>query len=264
MQSLGIIGFGNMGESLAAGIRKKMPDLRISVLEKSAERRRVARETWGADDAAGSFRKLFQDSELVVLAFKPQDLEEIAEQIGDNSEGARVVSVLAGTTTQRLRGLLSPGFVARLMPSLAARVGAAVVGVSFSDPKDDSFRKDVLTVAEALGTPLEVPEKLMAAVTGISGSGLAFVFRFVHAMALGGVKAGLPYPQALDAALGVLDGAVQLIRSEGIHPEALLSQVISPAGTTIAGVEALEESGFTAAVMDAVARAAHRATELEG
>jgi pyrroline-5-carboxylate reductase len=103
----------------------------------------------------------------------------------------------------------------------------------------------------------------MAAMTGVSGSGLAFVFSFVHAMALGGVAAGFDYPTALSVAIAGLEGAASLLK-DGAHPLELASRVISPAGTTIQGVRALERGGFTAAVMEAVESAARKATELEG
>jgi pyrroline-5-carboxylate reductase len=114
-----------------------------------------------------------------------------------------------------------------------------------------------------LGTPLELPEKLMPAVTGVSGSGIAYVFAFLHGLALGGAKAGMPYDTSLDAALTTLEGAVAALRNRQEHPVALLSKVASPAGTTIEGIHVLEERGFTAAVMDAVVAAARRAQEME-
>ena len=108
-----------------------------------------------------------------------------------------------------------------------------------------------------------IPEKLMAAITGLSGSGIAFVFHFVHALALGGVREGFPYPQALEHALDTIDGATALLRSTGDHPIAFESRVCSPAGTTIEGVKALEKGGFTDAVLEAVSASARRAHELE-
>ena len=124
------------------------------------------------------------------------------------------------------------------------------------------LREDALVLAAALGTALEIPEKLMSAMTGVSGSGLAFVFQFVHAMAQGGVAAGFDYQTALAVAVAGLEGAASLLK-DGAHPMELASRVTSPAGTTIQGVRALEKGGFTAAVMEAVEAAARKATEFE-
>jgi pyrroline-5-carboxylate reductase len=149
------------------------------------------------------------------------------------------------------------------MPSLAAVKGASLVGVSFHPAATPQMRDDSLTIAGALGAHLEIKENLMSAMTGVSGSGLAYVFSFVHAMALGGVAAGFDYKTALSVAVAGLEGAVSLLK-DGTHPLELASRVTSPAGTTIQGVRALERGGFTAAVMEAVEAAARRATELEG
>ena len=159
--------------------------------------------------------------------------------------------------------LLGTKQVVRYMPSLAAAVGKALVGVSLPDDANEYMRHTAERIAQALGTPLFVPEKLMPAVTGLSGSGIAFVFEFVHALCLGAVQAGMSYDAALTGAVTVLEGAAAALRENGEHPVALLSKVISPAGTTIAGVEQLHRHGFDAAVAAAVTAAADRARELE-
>jgi pyrroline-5-carboxylate reductase len=101
-------------------------------------------------------------------------------------------------------------------------------------------------------------------ITGLSGSGIAFAFAFIHALAMGGVKTGLGYAQACDVAIQVVEGAAAVLRGTKDTPANLIAKVCSPAGTTIAGIEALEEAAFTAAVMRAVEEAAARADELEG
>jgi pyrroline-5-carboxylate reductase len=124
------------------------------------------------------------------------------------------------------------------------------------------MRADALELASALGSVLEIPEKLMSAMTGVSGSGLAFVCQFVHAMAQGGVASGFDYRTALAIAVAGLEGAVSLLK-DGVHPMEIASRVTSPAGTTIQGVRALEKAGFTAAVMEAVEAAARKAADFE-
>jgi pyrroline-5-carboxylate reductase len=234
------------------------------LVEVSEERRAEAMRTHGARDFTESLAHLVSFSDVVVLAIKPQDAEPMIERLTPISGELKLVSILAGTPLSRFTGRLQTKNVARFMPSLAAKVGKAVVGVSFPEDAEPGFRENALEVARAIGTPQEIPEKLMSAVTGVSGSGLAFTFTFIHALALGATRSGMPYPQALEAALDVLDGATALIRDTGENPISLASRVASPAGTTVEGLTALEEGGFSAAVIDAVTRAADRATELEG
>ncbi|NBF40688.1 MAG: pyrroline-5-carboxylate reductase [Spirochaetes bacterium] len=263
LQRLGLIGYGNMGEAIVSGLKARNPELELGIVEVSEERKAAAIEAHGARDFTESLAHLVSFSDVVVLAIKPQDVEAMIERLEPISSELRLVSILAGTPLSRFTDALSSRNISRFMPSLAAKVGRAVVGVSFAEGADDDFRDAALEVARAIGTPQEIPEKLMSAVTGVSGSGLAFTFEFIHSLALGATRAGLPYPQALAASLDVLEGATALIRETGEHPISLASRVASPAGTTIEGLTALEEGGFSAAVINAVSRAANRATELE-
>ncbi len=264
MQRIGIIGFGNLGSSIARGLRAKNPSLEFSVIEPSPAALNTAVSELQASDCTGSPERLFDRCELVVLAVKPQDLTSSAAKLRPYSADAPLISVLAGTPIRRITEQLGSERVARFMPSLAAGVGKALVGIAFADAVDARQRQDALEVATAIGTPLEVPEDLISAITGVSGSGLAYAFTFAHALALGGVSAGLKYDDALHAAIMVLDGAAEVLRSSGEHPQALVSKVSSPAGTTIRGLTALERGAFTATVMEAVQQAATRADELEG
>ncbi len=263
MQRIGIIGFGNMGSAIARGLRAEHPDLEIGILEPNAEARRKAETELDAISYTDAPDRFFRDCATVVLSIKPQDLEQIAEQLSPHTAGAAVISVLAGTPTDRVAAALGTKRVARFMPSLAASVGKSLVGVAFAAGADEHLRETARTVAAAIGRPLEIPEHLMAAITGVSGSGLAYAFTFAHALAMGGVSTGLKYDDALAAAVMVLDGAAEVLRATGEHPQALASKVSSPAGTTIKGLTALERGAFTATVIDAVEQAALRANELE-
>jgi pyrroline-5-carboxylate reductase len=261
MKRLGIIGFGTMGEAFAAGLKRTMPNLPLTVFDVKSARVEEAARTAGLT-VAKSAGELLQESDLTILCVKPQDLGALASEVRERSHGRRIVSILAGKRIQTISEGLATDQVARFMPSLAAVTGKGMVGVSFGPAAAACFKADCLAIAGALGRPLEMPEKLMSAMTGISGSGIAYVFAFVHAMALGGVAAGFDYPTALSIAVAGLEGAASLLTG-GEHPLALASRVASPAGTTIQGLRALEEGGFTAAVMKAVEAAARRATELE-
>lgn len=264
MKSIGIIGFGFMGEALIRGIQSQEAPPRVAVIEASETRRAVATGQYGCLDYGEDFEKLFGDCELVILAIKPQQAVELLPRIRPVASDTTVLSVLAGTTTSRIVELLGERSVIRFMPNLAASAGASVVGVCFSKNAPEELKKAATDLASALGHPLLLAEKQMSAITGLSGSGIAYVFEFVHALAIGGVRNGIPYSESLEAALAVLEGAVAVLRESGVHPQEMVSRVCSPAGTTVEGIVALEEGGFTAAVIEAVTRAAERAAELEG
>lgn len=264
MKKIGIIGFGFMGEALIKGLRSIENPPEVGIIEKATERSRLAVESYGCQDYGEDFSALFEESELVILAIKPQQASTLLPAIKGSAGRTPVLSVLAGTTTAKIRELLGERPVVRFMPNLAAQSQAAVIGVCFSEGVEEALQEEALRLARAAGTPILLPEAQMGAITGLSGSGIAFVFHFIHALALGGTRNGIPYKQSLEAALGVIEGAAAVLRESGVHPEEMLSRVCSPAGTTVEGVLALEEGALTATVVDAVTRAAKRAEELEG
>ena len=262
MKKIGIIGYGTMGEAFATGLVRKHPQLRLVVFDQKPDRLTIAAHTQGIT-VARTPADVFAAADLTIICVKPQDFAAFADSVRESSRGRPVISILAGKKIQALSDALATDQVARFMPNISATKGASFIGVSFHPQASPGLREEALSVAAALGTGMEIPEKLMSAVTGVSGSGIAYVFQFVHALAQGGVAAGLDYKTALAAAIATLEGAVSLLK-DGTHPIELVSRVTSPAGTTIQGVRALERAGFTAAVMEAVEAAAAKATEFEG
>ncbi len=260
MKTIGIIGFGVMGEAFAAGLAVRMPG--VSILAHDVRPERVDAAVSRGAKAAKNPSDLLQQADMTILCVKPQDLDTLAAASRGAGQGRRVISILAGRKIQAIADTLGTQQVARFMPNVAATRGASLVGVAFHPAADRSLREDALAIAAALGSSIEIPEKLMAAMTGVSGSGIAFVFSFVHAMALGGVVSGFDYRTALTVATATLESAVALLR-EGTHPMELASRVISPAGTTIQGVRALESGRLAATVMEAVEAAARKAAEME-
>ena len=260
MKRIGIIGFGIMGEAFATGFKRKIPQCSFFVHDAKEDRREAARALGNA--VASSASEVLLGSDITVLSMKPQDFAAFAGEVKGAARGKAVISILAGRKIQSVCELLATDQVARFMPTLAAVKGSSMVGVSFHADASTRMKADVLELAGALGTAMEIPEKLMSAMTGVSGSGLAFVFQFVHAMAQGGVAAGFDYRTALAIAVAGLEGAASLLK-DGAHPMELASRVTSPAGTTIQGVRALERAGFTAAVMEAVEAAARKAADFE-
>lgn len=264
MKNLGIIGFGNMGEAMIAGVKSRDPGVNIRFIEKFEPRRQIALQKYGAEDFGNKPAELFSSCEAVILAIKPQDISSLADQYREYSKGASLISIAAGVSISRLESLFGAARIARFMPSLAASVGKSVTGVSYSDGCDEDFKNLAFEVAESIGLAMEMPERLIPAIIGISGSGIAFVYEFINAMALGGVKEGIKYDSSLEVALDVLEGAVATIRNSGITPGELITRVCSPGGTTIEGISSLHANRFTASVMEAISVTTRKAQDLEG
>ena len=263
---IGIVGYGTMGAAIARGLAAAKGRFELAAYDKSEERRREAARN--AVSLAPSLEALIQGAEVLLVAVKPQDLAELLAAMGRKGAGARIVSIVAGRSIATFEAACGTRDVARLMPNIAATVGESYVGVSCHPEASRELREAALCIGRSIGVAVEVPERLLSAVTGIAGSGIAYALAFLHAMAMGGVHAGLDYRSALAAAVQTTRGAVALLSPrEGDEqtgsPVDLLTRVTSPAGTTIEGVRELEAGAFTATVMRAVKAAADRAEELE-
>ncbi len=257
--AVGIIGFGNMGEAVALGlVRNKLAAVHVFQTEGANRAKALKNKKLTLHDNLAS---LVAASGIVVIAVKPQGIPKLLEELKPLSKNRAFISVAAGLATSTFQKELGSEVV-RFMPNLAATVGRSVVGVSSGAGCSPEFTDQALAIAKAIGSGVLIPERLMAAITGVSGSGIAFVFHFIHALAMGGVREGFAYPQSLALALDTVDGAVKLLQETQEHPAAFESRVCSPAGTTIEGVKALERGGLTDTVIEAVSAASRRAREL--
>ncbi len=262
MKSIGFIGAGNMGSAIGQGLRNAHPELSISFYDiDTAKAEQSAEECRG--QVCGSYEELFSAAQVLVIAVKPQHLNSLFSEIQQLSSEREFISIAAGKPIRLFTEQLHTHKVIRFMPNLAAKVGESVVGISAVDGLDAEFRETAFEAARAIGIPVELPEGLMPAITGLSGSGIAYVFAFLHAMALGGTDAGFSYSQALEIAYATCRGAVEVLRSEGVGPAEYLTRVTSAGGTTIKGIKTLEEGGLTPTVMEAINAAAQRAKEIE-
>jgi pyrroline-5-carboxylate reductase len=260
--AVGVIGFGNMGEALALGLARKNLAAAVGVYETNPQARAKALKNKKLT-VHDTLESLVEASAILVVAIKPQDIPALLMRMRPLAHGKAFISLAAGLGTGFFQKELGTEQVVRFMPNLAAKVGKSLVGVCPGPGCGPAFADQALAVAGAVGRSVLLPEKLMSAITGLSGSGIAFVFHFVHALAMGGVREGFAYPQALEHALDTIDGAVALLRESGDHPIAFESRVASPSGTTIEGIKVLEAGGFSNVVIEAVSAAARRAHELE-
>lgn len=262
---IGIIGGGNMGAALARGMMDSgyAPREEILIAEPMEERRKVLEGEYGFQTVPGG-ADAARESQTLLFAVKPQILHLVLDELkGEVTASHLLISIVAGAPAARFVDALGPDVrIIRVMPNTPALVGegaAALCRGGAATPEDLQIATEMLA---SVGKTVEVPESLMDAVTGLSGSGPAYVFQFIEALADGGVRAGIPREQALLLAAQTVLGSAKMVLETGEHPGRLKDMVASPGGTTIAGLHALERGGLRAAVMDAVAAAADRSVEL--
>lgn len=263
---LGFIGGGVMAEAILARLcdRGTIAPAQILVSEPMAARRSLLVERYGVQTTDDN-RSLLAQAAVVVLAIKPQMFATVAAQVAGAWNAAQpplVLSILAGTPLAKLEAAFGGCPVVRAMPNTPATVGAGVTAIAPGSRVTADHMAQARQIFEAIGSVVEVPESLMDAVTGLSGSGPAFVALFVEALTDGGVAAGLPRATASTLALQTVLGTAQLLLETELHPAVLKDRVTSPGGTTIAGVAALERAGLRSAVIEAVQAAWQRSRSL--
>jgi pyrroline-5-carboxylate reductase len=266
---LGIIGGGVMGEALLSRLiaQKIYQPLEVIVSEPQSSRRTFLQQHYGVEVTAEN-RRVLLGTPVLLLAVKPQVFEAIAPELAEAmaqlpaQSAPLVISILAGVPLSKLETAFPNLPAIRAMPNTPATVGAGMTAISLGKNTSDVDKQTAQKLFSAVGEVVEVPEPLMDAVTGLSGSGPAYVAMMVEALSDGGVAAGLPRAIATQLALQTLKGTVQLLQETGIHPAQLKDQVTSPGGTTIAGVAALESTGFRSALIQAVQAATKRSREL--
>lgn len=262
---LQIIGGGKMGEALLAGLIDAgwaVAD-ELRVVEKLPERTKHLADAFPGTPLAAEPTP----ADGHVLAVKPNDIDAACAELSTIGLGkdprAPVLSIAAGVTIARLERALPEGTpVVRSMPNTPALVGAGAAAVAAGHAADDHTLAWAEGILGAVGAVVRVDEGLLDAVTGLSGSGPAYVFLVVEALIEAGVLAGLPRPVSTTLATQTVLGAATLLVESGDAPETLRSMVTSPGGTTAAGLHALERAGVRAAFLDAVVAAAQRSREL--
>lgn len=263
MPHLAVIGAGVMGSAIMSALidaqRYDAADVRATTLDPVARESLQARGIAVVDNA-----QAVEGADVVLLAVKPDQVREALATFGSAlASDALVISVAAGVPLATLEGGLPAGAaVVRVMPNTPALVRQGAFALSPGGACSSAQVEKAVELLESAGLVRVVPEKLQDAVTGVSGSGPAYVFAFVDALIEGGVVAGLPRDEASELAVQTLVGAAELLRSSGTHPALLREQVTSPGGTTAAALRVLDARGMRAAVVDAVQAAVARSREL--
>ena len=264
-KSVLLIGGGNMGSALLRGIIQSglAPARKITVIDILTDRLEELRSLHGVrtDVAPGPH---VAAADVIILAVKPQILGQVIGAIRDSvSPNQLIISILAGIESTRIRDSLGKNNpVIRVMPNIAATVDAAASAVAGCDPATEEHYQVAETLFGAVGIVVRVEEKLLDAVTGLSGSGPAYVYTVIEALCDGGVHMGLPRDVAMKLAAQTVLGAARQVQESGDHPAVLRDRVTTPAGTTAAALRELEDRGLRAALMSAVAAATARSREL--
>lgn len=259
---LAVVGGGRMGEALLGGLLAAgwAEPGELAVVEPVAARRSEMAERFAGVDVGATVPRC----DGAVIAVKPADVEAACGAVA-SAGTPRVLSIAAGVRLASLEEWLAEGTaVVRAMPNTPALVGAGAAAIAPGRHAGDDDLAWAESILGAVGVVVRVSEPLLDAVTGLSGSGPAYVFLVAEALVEAGVLVGLPRPVSETLAVQTLLGSSQLLAQSGERPEALRAKVTSPGGTTAAGLRALENAGVRAAILDAVWAATDRSRELGG
>lgn len=213
-------------------------------------------------NTSDSAAKLASEVDMLVLAVKPQFMQAALAGLGAIGDDVLLISIAAGTSLARLTQWSGSTRVIRVMPNTPCLIGESASAFCLGEGATPEDAATVEQLLRSVGVVRQVDEKLMDAVTGLSGSGPAYVYILIEALADAGVRVGLPRDAALQLAAQTVRGAAGMVLQTGDHPGILKDRVTSPGGTTIAGLQALESGGFRAAAYDAVVTATARSKEL--
>ncbi|MEG2860016.1 MAG: pyrroline-5-carboxylate reductase [Clostridia bacterium] len=259
--NLGFIGAGNMAGALVTGTVKGavLPAEQVHVYDINAEKTREMQARLGVTPACDC-EKMIKDCDMVVLAVKPNVAGKVLAQYRRALSGKALISIAAGWTSEMLAKALDPTTrILRVMPNTPALCGVGMTAFSLAHTLTEDEKSFAESMFRSLGLLEWVHEYQMEAVIGVSGSGPAYAYLFIEALADAGVLLGLTRAQSLEMAAQTLKGSAEMVLTTGRHPGALKDDVCSPGGTTIVAVRTLEEKGLRAAVIGAAVAAAEKA-----
>jgi pyrroline-5-carboxylate reductase len=264
-RTIGFIGAGNMAEALIAGLLHADPasSTRLVASDVDASRLTAVHQAYDIHTSVSN-RTVAKEADILVLAVEPQILDVVlAEIAGAVRRASLIISVAAGYPIARIaRGLPDVESIVRAMPNTPSLVRQGVTAIAFDERLSPQDAAGARALFESIGQVIWVEERWLDAVTGLSGSGPAYVYVMIEALADGGVKMGLPRETAQLLAAQTVAGAARLFLDSGEHPGALKDRVASPGGTSIAGIHQLERGGLRAVLLSAVEAAAQRSYEL--
>lgn len=264
-KTIAFLGAGNMAEALVKGLLRAhvAQPAEIVCSDRREERGPELVQRYGVRFTRSN-REAVESSDIVVLSVKPQAMNRLLDEISPTlNERKLVISIAAGVPIAAIERKVGHGVrIVRTMPNTPALVGAGATALSPGEHATAEDLKQARALFDAIGKSVEVDEPLLDAVTGLSGSGPAYIFLVIEALSDAGVKVGLPRAQAQELAAQTVLGSAKLLIETGEHPGRLKDQVTSPGGTAIAGLHTLEAGGLRTTLMDAVEAATRRSKEL--
>lgn len=264
-RTIGFIGAGNMAEALIRGLVRGGHIGADRVIASAPRRARLDElsAAYGINTTLDN-REVARGAEIVVLSVKPQILHKVLREVGDQLRpGTLVISIAAGVDTETIEAALAEGVrVVRAMPNVPATVGAGATAIAAGERAGEADLDVARAIFDAVGITVALDESQLDAVTGLSGSGPAYVFLVLEALADAGVKVGLSRRNAQRLAAQTVMGSAKLLLETDEHPGRLKDMVTSPGGTAIAGLHTLEEGGLRTTLINAVETATKRAREL--
>ncbi len=264
---IGIIGAGNMGSALVRGLigsEKAIPEM-ISIFDVDPTKALIVHQELKIQAVRDIGGTIELDTEILILAVKPQSIGDVIDSIASKVHDTLIViSVAAGISTAFILSRLNrPARVVRAMPNAAAMVGASATALCKAGIADDADLRKALDIFSAIGLAVTVEEKMMNVVTALSGSGPGYLFPIMEALVDGAVLMGLDRPTARALTVQTFKGASMMALSGSEPFSSLKDRITSPGGTTIAGLQVMEQAGLRGVLMDTVQAAVLRAEELE-
>ncbi|SEN73331.1 pyrroline-5-carboxylate reductase [Lihuaxuella thermophila] len=265
-RKLGLIGAGSMAESILAGLVEKgeiLPENVALVNRSDKERLMSLSRRYGLDESNHKPERILE-ADVVILAVKPKDMADVLNHWGKQFRaGQMLISVVAGISTSCIEGALAEKLpVIRVMPNTSCTVGLSATAICRGQWVREEELETACRIFSAIGSVITVREEMMDAVTGLSGSGPAYVYYLVEALEAAGVQAGLTPETARNLTVQTLLGAAQMLMTSGKGAADLRNEVTSPGGTTMAALEVLHRYRFDEAVIQAVLRAKERSKEM--
>lgn len=264
-RSITILGAGNMGTALVKGIIKAdlTPPDKILLYGRRHEKLNRLSEELNVRYTMNNREAVFS-TEIVIIGVKPQTVSHVLEETRNEfAEGQLVISIVAGISIESIQKKIGKKVaVVRAMPNIAVTVEQGATALSFGKHVTEEQQRIAVSIFEAVGEVVVVPEEQLNAVTGLSGSGPSYIYMVIEALIDGGVKNGIPRDVATKLAIQTVLGSAALVKSSALHPAILRDQVTTPAGTAINAIHELETRGLRSMIINAVGVAAQRSEEL--
>lgn len=264
-QTTGFIGGGQMAQALAAGAISAgvLNGAELMFAEPNPKQQQLLKQKFPDAMLVVAPSEVLDAAERVVLAVKPQVLKTIGPELAKSIKSTHLlVSIAAGISLHSLQQLLRTERVIRVMPNTPAQVGAGAAAIAAPESMHETDIAWVEQLINSVGLSVRVPDHLIHAVTGVSGSSPAYIYLVIEALSDGGVALGLPRDTALKLAAQAVLGSAKMVLETGLHPGVLKDQVTSPGGTTIAALRTLEAGAVRSAFIEAVVHCAERSQEL--